>query len=143
MSFNAASTPLAVDMDSLTGQIFLLDENFLRFFFKAAMAVRPVDLIQNITNFALSIGFATYALTGCGMKEVRCTGPATTDTVTATAIQAAAVFFHKCAGSGMQWIVCWCVGIGMTIAGSRFTIGYIMLCGILRICDMHLAMNWR
>lgn len=35
------SAVLAAAMDSVTGQIFLLDENFLRFRLRAAMAVKP------------------------------------------------------------------------------------------------------
>lgn len=35
------SAALAAATDSVTGQIFLLDENFLRFRFRAAMAVSP------------------------------------------------------------------------------------------------------
>lgn len=46
LSFNKSTALAAADIDSLTGQIFLLDENFLRFFFKAAIAVRPVYRIH-------------------------------------------------------------------------------------------------
>lgn len=54
LSFNK-STALAADIDSVTGQIFLLDENFLRFFFKAAIAVRPTRRPPNTIQIVIEI----------------------------------------------------------------------------------------
>ena len=52
LSLRASFAATFAEMDSVTGQIFLLDENFLRFFFKAAMAVRPIKC----NDFGVSYG---------------------------------------------------------------------------------------